>query len=68
MYSVHQGGQCGCHIMNEFAEELAIEEGIQLFFRIAKQMARDWQDVSSSRCMKDEDGIIVTDSDDAKEV
>ena len=46
-------------LREEVVKELASEEGRQPFFRIAKQMVRDWQDVSSSSCVKDEDGIIV---------
>ena len=35
---------------------------------IARQMVRDWQDVSGSSCVKDGRGIIVTESDGVKEV
>ena len=38
------------------------------FLKIGKQMVRDRQYVKGSSCVKDEDGIIVTDSDGVKEV
>ena len=38
------------------------------FFKIVKQIVKDRQDVSGSSCLKDEDGIMVTDSDGVKEV
>ena len=57
-----------CDKRNEFAEELASEEGRQQFFRIAKLTGRDRRYVSGSSCVKDEHGIIVTERDGVKEV
>ena len=60
-------GAAHCDKRNEFAEELASEEGRQQFFRIAKQTGRDRRYVSGSSCVN-EHGIVVTERGDLKEV
>ena len=51
----------------EFAEELETDNGRKNFFKIAKQMAKDRNDITEPLCMKDENGSIKF-GDDVKEV
>ena len=52
----------------EFAADLRSGEGRRQFFKIAKQMAKERQDVTGGSCVKDEDGNIVTDTEGVQEV
>ena len=51
----------------EFASDLASEAGKRNVFRIAKQMAKERQDVVGVNCLKDADGNIVIDSNEIKD-
>ena len=50
----------------EFADELDCEEGRRRVFRIAKQLARDGQDVVNVNCLKDKSGKVVVDNEEIK--
>ena len=52
----------------ELADELDSEKGKKSIFRIAKQMAKDQQDLQGAPCMKDEQAKIVTDSSGVKDI
>ena len=52
----------------EFADELDSDEGRRNVFRVARQMAKDRQDVISNNCMLNEKGELTTDSEGIKEI
>jgi hypothetical protein len=51
----------------EFASELDTEDGKRNVFRIAKQMAKERQDVVGGNCLKNGEGKLVIDSDGIKD-
>ena len=52
----------------KFADELDCEEGRRRVFRIAKQLARDGQDVVNVNCLKDKSGKVVVDNEEIKRI
>jgi hypothetical protein len=53
---------------HEFANDLESMEGKKNVFRIAKQMDKERQDVVGVNCLKSDDGSIVIDPDEIKNV
>ena len=47
--------------IQEFADELDSEEGRRRVFRIAKQLARDGQDIVNVNCLRDKGGKVAVD-------
>ena len=52
--------------LNELATELESEDGKKKVFNIAKQMAKERQDVTGVNCLKNSKGQIVTDPEEIK--
>ena len=52
----------------EFSDELDCEDGRRRVFRIAKQLARDGQDVVNVNCLKDKSGRVVIDNEEIKRI
>ena len=52
----------------KFENEMDTEEGERNVFRIAKQMAKERQDVVGRSCLKNDQGEIVTDCEEMKNV
>ena len=50
----------------EFAEEL--EEGKRSIYKVARQMAKEGQDVTGTCCMRDTEGIIRVDNNGVKKI
>ena len=51
----------------EFAAKLDTEEGRKVVFKIAKQIAKEQQDVTGVKCLKNEQGEVLVEAKDIKE-